>query len=189
MKRAGTALCLAGVFCAVAWQGAALARAESALPTQATQKESTQRGNTAYNDETAIRSAAETSMSLVDLGKVAEQKARRPEVKKFAQSIVEEHSKITEQLKQLGTSEHINLPTSVSRKDADTHRQLAKESENDFDRSYTEAVASELQKEIGEFERGASATNKPQLKDFFERTRPTLEAQLQQARQLERSSR
>src|SRR5690349_3680440 len=73
------------------------------------------RANSAYNDETSIRTAAETSMSQVDLGKLAEQRAQSPEVKRFAQLMVEEHSKITTQLKSLGMSEHINLPTSVGR--------------------------------------------------------------------------
>jgi hypothetical protein len=45
-------------------------------------------------------------------------------------------------------------------------------------------VASELAKQIGEFEHGASATNKPALKEFYERTKPTLEAELQEARRL-----
>jgi putative membrane protein len=61
-------------------------------------------------------------MSQVDLGKMAEQKAQNPEVKKFAQLMVEEHSKIAEQLKQMGMAEGINLPTSVTRQDAATHR-------------------------------------------------------------------
>ena len=142
------------------------------------------RANAAYNDETSIRTAAETSMSQVDLGKVAEQKAQSPEVRKFAQLLVEEHSKITTQLKSLGMSEHINLPTSVSRRDADTHRQLATESGATFDRGYTQRVVSELQRQIEEFKQGASATTRPALKDFFERTEPTLESELQQAKQL-----
>ena len=141
------------------------------------------RANATYNDETAIRTAAETSMSQVDLGKLAEQKSQNAEVKRFAQQMVEEHEKIASQLKSLGSSEHINLPTSVSRRDADTHRQLATESGAGFDRNYTQQVASELQKEINEFKQGASITTRPALKEFFERTQPTLESELQQAKQ------
>jgi putative membrane protein len=137
-----------------------------------------------YNDETSIRTAAETSMSQVDLGKLAEQRSQNAEVKKFAQQMVEEHSKLTEQLRQLGSSEHINLPTSVARRDADTHRQLQKESGVGFDKNYMQQVVSELEKSVGEFKRGASATNKLALKEFYERNQPTLESELQQAKQL-----
>lgn len=167
----------AAAFCFVLATGAgATSQNQAAKHTRAT--------NGGYNDETSIRTAAETSMSQVDLGKLAEQKAADPEVKKFAQQMAEEHTKLTEELKQLGSSEHINLPTSVARKDADSHRQLQKESGAGFDKNYTQQVASELAKEIGEFKRGASATTKPALKEFYERNQSTLENELQQARQL-----
>ena len=142
------------------------------------------RANAAYNDEMSIRTAAETSMSQVDLGKLAEQKAQNPEVRKFAQLMVEEHSKITNQLKSLGMSEHINLPTSVGRRDADTHRHIQGSSGVAFDREYTHQVSGELERELTEFRQGAAATNRPALKDFFERTAPTLEAELHQAKQV-----
>jgi TATA-binding protein-associated factor Taf7 len=42
----------------------------------------------------------------------------------------------------------------------------------------------ELEKQIAEFKRGASTATKPSLKDFAERTLPTLESELQQAKQV-----
>ena len=84
---------------------------------------------------------------------------------------------------ELGMSERINLPTSISRRDADTHRELEREPSG-FDKGYTSQAASELAREIGEFERGASASAKPAVKDFFERTRPTLQSELQEAKRL-----
>ena len=128
-------------------------------------------------------------MSQVDLGKLAQERAQSPEVKKFAELMVEEHSKITTQLKSLGMSEHINLPTSVGRHDADNHREMQKTSGAAFDRGYTHVVFGELEREITEFKQGASATTRPALKDFYERTIPTLEAELQQAKQLEAHTR
>jgi putative membrane protein len=173
-------LCLAGV---MSLASGLLATAAKSAVRNSTPTQSERRANTAYNDEISIRTAAETSMSQVDLGKLAEQKAQSPEVKKFAQLMVEEHAKITTQLKSLGMSEHINLPTSVARRDADTHRHLATESGAEFDRNYAQQVVTELEREITEFKQGASATTRPALKEFFERTQPTLESELQQAKQ------
>ena len=173
------------LFCTASWQGGVLAAEKNAPANSPAQTQSSRRANEPYNDERAIRTAAETSMTQVDFGKLAEQKAQNPEVKKFAQLMVEEHSKITEQLKELGMSEHINLPTSINSRDAETHRELEREPSG-FDHHYTAAVASQLAREVGEFERGASVNAKPALKDFFERTRPTLQAELQQAKRLER---
>jgi putative membrane protein len=171
------------IFCAVSWQGGVLATAKTAAANSAAQTQSSRRANESYNDERAIRTAAETSMTQVDFGKLAEQKAQNPEVKKFAQLLVEEHSKITEQLKELGMSGHINLPTSINSRDAETHRELEREPSG-FDHHYAAAVASQLAREVGEFERGASMSSKPALKDFFDRTKPTLQAELQQAKRL-----
>ena len=148
------------------------------------QGQTAHRANTANNDEQLVRSAAESSMSQVDLGKLTEQKAQDPQVKKFAQLMTEEHSKLTEQLKELGMSERINLPTSVSRRDADSHRHLQTESGAGFDKSYTQQVVTELERQIGQFKQGSTSATKPALKEFFERNTPTLESELQQAKQL-----
>jgi putative membrane protein len=171
-------------FCAILGPATVQARGATTTPKNTAQNQAARHSGASPSDETAIRTAAETAMSQVDLGKVAEQKAQNPEVKKFAQRMVEEHSKLTEELKQLGTSEHIRVPTSVNRSDANAHRQLAKESGAGFDKSYTQQVAAELEKAIAEFKRGASTTTKPALKEFFERNQATLESESQQAKQL-----
>lgn len=177
---------LAGVavFCTLVASCTLLANQENTPAAQQAHREGARRSNVPYNDEQFVRSAAEASMSQVDLGKLAEQRSQNPEVKKFAQMMVEDHAKLTEQLKQMGMSEGINLPTSVSRRDADTHRQLQTSSGPGFDRSYAQQVMADLERQTAEFKRGASTATKPALKDFAERTLPTLESQMQQAKQL-----
>ena len=150
----------------------------------AAQRETARQSNTPRNDESFIRYAAEASMSQVDLGKLAEQKSQSPDVKKFASMMVEDHSKLTQQLKQIGMSERINLPTSVSRSDADSHRQLSASAGPAFDRSYVDRVTSDLDREISEFKSASTTATRPAIKDFAKRTLPTLESQLQEAKQL-----
>ena len=177
-------LCLAGATLSLFLMDGSLRAQERTPEAQRAQRNANRRANAPYSDEQFVRNAAEASMSQVDLGKVAEQRSQTPEVKKFAQLMVEEHSKISEQLKQLGMSEGINLPTSVTRQDAATHRQLASSSGPAFDKAYVQQVISDLQRQIAEFKRGNSTATKPALKDYAERTLPTLESELQQAKQL-----
>ena len=161
--------------------GSAVALASPA--TSRAQTQNTRHAN-ASSDELFVRTAAESSMSEVDLGKLAEQKSQDAQVKKFAQLMVEEHGKITEQLKQLGMSERIDLPTSVSRKDAAAHRELRTSSGAGFDKAYAQQVTTELEQQTAEFKRAASSATKPAVKEFAERTTPTLESELQEAKQL-----
>jgi putative membrane protein len=155
--------------------------ASSPVAAQA-QHENTRRAT--YSDESFIRDAEESSVSQVDMAKLAEQKAEDPQVKKFAQNISEEHQKITEQLKELGQKERINAETSANRTDEVVIHRLQASSSTRFDKAYLDQVASELARETGEFEKGASSTNKPALKEFAQQTTPTLKSELQEARQL-----
>lgn len=178
-------VCLAGATAfAVLLAASSLAAQARTAESQRAQSSASRRSNAPYNDEQFVRNAAEASMSQVDIGKVAEQRSQNPEVKKFAQMMVEEHAKLTEQLKQMGMSENINLPTSVSRDDANAHRSLNTMNGPNFDRAYLERVSSELHRQLGAFERGASLGTKPALKEYAQRTQPTLESELQQVKQL-----
>jgi putative membrane protein len=185
MNQARRNVCLSGaIVLSVFLASGSLAARQARTPEGQRPERNAAHGSVPYNDEQFVRSAAEASMSQVDIGKIAEQRSQSPEVKKFAQMMVEEHSKLTEQLKQMGMSESINLPTSVSRDDANAHRSLNTMNGTNFDRAYLERVSSELHRQLGEFERGASLGTKPALKEYAQRTQPTLQSELQQTKQL-----
>jgi putative membrane protein len=143
--------------------------------------------NPPRGDETFIRNAAEGNMVEVKLGQLAEEKAQNPGVKKFAQRMVEEHTKVNDELKQLASRENINLPTDVSRTDAQTYESLSKLSGEAFDRAYAQEMVKDHQKDVSEFKQEASSAQNPSLKQFAQQTLPTLESHLEEARQMEQS--
>jgi putative membrane protein len=55
-----------------------------------------------------------------------------------------------------------------------------------FDRAYLDAMVQHHQQDIQEFERAAQSEN-PQIRQFAERTLPTLREHLQRAQQLQQS--
>lgn len=175
-------LYVAGVttFCTFLGCWAVLAHQENA-PAQ----RSARRTNPPYSDEVFLRSAAEGSMAEVKLGQLAEEKAQAPEVKNFAKHMVEDHSKALDELKQIGGQEGINLPTDTSHKDAETYDRLAKLSGPEFDRQYSQEMVRDHQKDISEFKKGETGAQKPALKQFAQKTLPTLQSHLELAQHMQ----
>ena len=179
-------LYVAGVttFCTFLGCWAVLAHQENTPTTRASPSAGERRAIAANNDETFLRSAAEGSMLEVKLGQVAEEKAQSEEVKKFAKRMIEDHSKAIEQLKAIGAREHINLPTNISRQHSLRYKALEKLSGPQFDRAYARDMVQDHEQDINEFKHGAATAQKPELKDFAQKTLSTLESHLQEAKDM-----
>ena len=176
-------LYVAGVttFCTFLGCWAVLAHQEN-TPTQT---QGAHRANAPYSDEVFLRNAAEGSMAEIKLGQLAEEKAAAPDVKNFAKRMVEDHTKASEELKQIAAQEGINLPTDISHKDAQTYERLAKLSGPEFDRAYAQEMVKDHQKDISEFKRGEIAAQKPTLKQFAQHELPTLQSHLELAQHMQ----
>jgi putative membrane protein len=177
-------LYVAGVttFCTFLGCWAVLAHQEN---TPTAQKQSAHRANAAFADEKFARDAAEGNMAEVKLGQLAEEKGQNPEVKKFGKRMVEDHSKANDELKQVGAKEGINLPSDVGRKEAATYERLSKLSGPEFDKAYAQEMVKDHVKDVNEFKRATSASQKPALKEYAQKTLPTLESHLQEAKQMQ----
>jgi len=127
--------------------------------------------------------AAKGGLAEVELGKLAAERAQSDEVKKFAQRMVDDHTKANEQLKQIAESKSIKLPTEVETKDKALMQRLEKLNGAAFDRTYMNAMVNDHVKDVSEFKREANAGRDPQVKSFATSTLPTLEEHLQQAKQ------
>jgi len=146
---------------------------------------STRRSHEAGAKETFIRNAAEGNMAEVKLGQLAEQKGQNPEVKKFGERMVQDHSKANEELKKVADQEHINLPTNTSAKSAATYRSLEKLSGPEFDKAYARTMLQDHQKDVTEYKQEASKAPDGPVKQYVQETLPTLESHLQEAKQMQ----
>jgi putative membrane protein len=81
-----------------AWSAAALSEAGD-------QKPATQSASHAAGDTSFAMKAAQANFAEVELGKLAQQKASSDDVKKFAQMMVDDHTKALDDLK--SAAEHI----------------------------------------------------------------------------------
>jgi len=145
----------------------------------------TQYGHAANLDpqsENFVKKAAECSMRVVDVGRMAAKKASNEEVRKFGQQMVDDHSKVNTDLKNLATKEGIALPENV-KENADQSR-LDKLSGADFDHAFMNWAIQDHETAIKEFENESMNGKDEQIKTFATNTLPHLQHHLQMARDL-----
>ncbi|HEY8558998.1 MAG TPA: DUF4142 domain-containing protein [Pyrinomonadaceae bacterium] len=82
--------------------------------------------------------AAQSGMAEVELGKLAAQKATSPDVKKFAQMMVADHTKSNDELKALAAKKGLTLPTELDSAHKSMMEKLNGLSGAEFDKAYAE---------------------------------------------------
>jgi putative membrane protein len=175
----------------VLFAGVAFALATSAFAQQGQGQNQTQSQNqnqprvssSGSEDIEFVLDAAKGGMAEVELGKLAADHARSDEVKKFAQRMVDDHSKENDQLKSIAEAKGIRMPQDIEAKDKALMNRLQKLNGAAFDRAYMQAMVGDHVKDVNEFKKESNAGRDPQVKQFASSTLPTLEEHLQQARQ------
>lgn len=136
------------------------------------------------SDTDFVSMAASSGLMEVELGKVAAQKGASPEVKKFGQHMVDDHSKANAELKQLATKKKWTLPTKMNAEHQAAFDQLSKMSGKDFDRDYMAQMVKAHMMDVGMFEQATKQATDADLKALASKTTPTLRMHLDMAREL-----
>jgi len=157
----------------------------STTPSQAQQQNSQlpRVASSGSEDIEFVLDAAKGGMAEVEMGKLAAEHAKNEEVKKFAQRMVDDHSKAGDQLKSIAESKSIKLPQEIEAKDRAMINRLSKLNGAAFDRAYMQQMVADHVKDVNEFKKEANSGRDSQVKSFASTTLPTLEEHLQQARQ------
>jgi putative membrane protein len=132
-------------------------------------------------DTDFMKKAAQGGMAEVALGELAIKNGSNPDVKKFAQRMVNDHTKANDQLKQLAQQKGVELPQGLTAKDKGTKEELSRFSGAKFDRQYMEDMVTDHKKDVADFQRESMSAQDPDLKNFAVQTLPTLQEHLKQA--------
>jgi putative membrane protein len=92
------------------------------------------------SDNDLVRDAAVASTAEVELGRLALERASDPGVKKFAQMMIDDHTKGGEALKTAALRHNLEVPAQVDEKHAELRDKLATKQGLEFDKSYMEAM-------------------------------------------------
>ncbi len=135
------------------------------------------------SDREFMMKAAIGGMEEVELGRLATQKAASPDVKQFGQRMVDDHSKANSELMGLAARKAVSLPTALDKQHQDDVDKLSKLSGAAFDREYMSMMVKDHQEDVAEFEREAASGADTDVKQWAERTLPTLRQHLQMAQE------
>jgi putative membrane protein len=140
----------------------------------------------ASGDNAFAMKAGQANLAEVELGKLALQKAMRDEVKKFAQMMVDDHSKALDELKGIAGPKSITLPTQLDAEHKKLSDRLSKLSGAAFDRDYMQAMVDGHRKVAADFRKESQSGSDAELKAWAAKTLPAVEAHLKQAETVNR---
>lgn len=140
-------------------------------------------------DRKFIQEAAESGMYEVQVAQLAASKATDPEVKSFANMLVEQHTAANNELVQLANSRKVELPAAPSRGMRREVEKLGKLSGNEFDARFMRDVGiKDHEKDIKKFEKASERAKDPELKAWIDKTLPRLREHLAHAQKMPQGS-
>src|SRR5262249_53928264 len=158
----------------------------AAAQTTTTQSPTTQSTTTSSNpDAQFVDEAASGGPAEVELGRLAVQKATNPDVKQFAQRMVNDHGAANAELATMCGGKGITLPTEPEAKDRAIRDRLATLSGPAFDREYMTDMLTDHQQAVSDFQREAQNGRDPEVRAWAAKTLPVLQDHLRMAQTIQ----
>ncbi|MFF7056434.1 DUF4142 domain-containing protein [Achromobacter spanius] len=138
-------------------------------------------------DRDFLENAAQSGHMEVEGSKMALEKSQNAEVKKFAQQMIDDHTKAGQQLAALAKSKGVDVPTDPSLMQQAKLKTLGLRDEG-FDEAYAEGVGVSAHEDaVKLFEEASNEAKDPEVKQFATETLPKLQQHLQMAKTLDQS--
>lgn len=138
-------------------------------------------------DHQFMDEAAQGGMAEVKMGELAQRKSSRAAIKAFGETLVRDHSKANDQLKELAASKSVTLPAKCSDEQEKHYSMLEKLDGAAFDKAFAEHMVSDHKQDISKFQTEAQSGKDSEVKRFASETLPTLQEHLKTAQALQQS--
>jgi putative membrane protein len=132
--------------------------------------------------EKFLKEAAQSGVAEVNMAKLGTQKAQDPAVKEFAQKLVDDHSKLNDQLKECASKKGITLSTQVDSKHQQMIDHLSGLSGAEFDKAFATHMVQGHKKGIAKYKKAAESSD-TEIRDLAKKALPTLQEHLKTAQQ------
>jgi putative membrane protein len=151
--------------------------AQGASQTQPNQPQQTPASSTAIQDSATnagdvgqtmkdkifLRKAAQGGMAEVKLGQLAAQKGSGDDVRAFGQKMVDDHTKLNNEMAPIADSMGVRLPKDLNKEDQAEYDKLNALSGSNFDMEYLSFMVKDHHKDLREFRQEAASTTDPTL--------------------------
>ncbi len=128
--------------------------------------------------------AAMSGMNEIGLSNQALSKSSNDDVKQFAQTMIDDHTKAGDELKSLAMTKNVALPTDADAKHKAAMEKMSSMSGNAFDMAYTKMMVSDHEKTVAMFQKETDSGKDADAKAFAAKTLPTLQSHLEMARSM-----
>ena len=135
---------------------------------------------------TFLTKAANSGIAEVQLAKLAQQKATIDAVKNFAAMLERDHSAANDQVKNLAGQRNVSLPASPSEDKQKMYSDMEKMTGKAFDKEYISMMVKSHNDGINLFEDTRANASDIDVKNFADKTLPTLKMHLDSAKAIQK---
>jgi len=140
------------------------------------------------DDASAMKQVAQSSLNEIAAGKKGAEKAQSPDVKSFAQKMVDDHTKMFEDLRALAKTKGVALPQDANMKDLAQMKMIERKSGAEFDKDYMEHMVKDHEKDLKDLESLAAKVKDGEFKAALQKATPKIKEHLELAQRLSKSA-
>lgn len=133
---------------------------------------------------TFVAKAASAGMFEVRSSQLAQERSQKAEVKRFAEQMIADHTKASDELKALAQRKGYSLPTQMDAKCQESLEKLTGARGEAFDTTYIQEQLKAHREAVQLFQQASRTLDDPDLKAWAMKTLPTLQKHLQHVQTL-----
>ena len=141
-------------------------------------------GQPSSMDKMFVAKAMQGGKAEVELGQLTLQKSQNEQVKQFAQRMIDDHTKMNDQMKPVAQQLGVSVPNQVSKKDKQTMAKLQALSGTAYDQAYIKDMIKDHKQDLSEFQNEASSGQDQSVKDAATQGSQVISQHLQMIQQI-----
>ena len=138
-----------------------------------------------WGDRRFVHKAADGGQDEIQIAQLAAQRATNPDVRAYAQKLVDDHTKVSSELTTLASQKGVTVDKDNDKDRA--YKRLNKKSGSDFDQEFVDHMIDEHEKDIKMFEKAASDAKDADIRSFASKHVADLRGHQTEAQNLQQS--